>query len=45
MLIKQEVLQQLIAKEVLKTKMINVAGQMFSHFEKVFDVDNIKLNG
>ena len=38
--IKEELIQKLIVGEVLKTKMINVAGQMSIQFEKESDESN-----
>ena len=38
---KEELLQKLIGKDVVKTKMINVAGEMFIQYEKELD-DTIK---
>ena len=37
---KEEPLQKFIAKDVIKNKMINVAGQMFIEYEK--EIDNSK---
>ena len=34
---KEELLQKFIAKDVIKNKMINVAGQMFIEYEKEID--------
>ena len=38
MVAKEEVLQKFVAKDVIKNKMITVAGQMFIEYEK--EVDN-----
>ena len=38
--IKEELIQKLIVGDVLKTKMINVAGQMSIQFEKESDESN-----
>ena len=40
MVTKEELLQQFVAKDVTKTKMISVAGQMFIEYEK--ELDNSK---
>ena len=34
---KEDLLQKPIGKNLVKTKMINVAGQMFIQYEKQFD--------
>ena len=40
MVTKEELLHKFIAKDVLKNKMINVAGQMFIEYEKELDNSN-----
>ena len=37
MVTKEELLQKFVAKDVVKNKMINVAGQMFIEYEKELD--------
>ena len=37
MVMKEELLQKLVAKDVLKNKMITVAGQMLIEYEKKLD--------
>ena len=37
---KQKILQQLIVKEVVKSEMLNIAGEMFIQNEKVLDKSN-----
>ena len=37
---KEELFQKFVAKDVLKNKMITVAGQMFTEYEKEFDNSN-----
>ena len=34
MVTRQELLQKFVAKDVIKNKMINVAGEMFIEYEK-----------
>ena len=45
MVTKQELLHKFIAKEVIKNKMINVAGQMFIDYEKELDNSNQIIKG
>ena len=40
MVTKEELLQKFVAKDVVKNKMINVAGQMFIEYEKELDNSN-----
>ena len=40
MVTKEELLQKFVAKDVIKNKMINVAGQMFIEYEKELDNSN-----
>ena len=40
MVTKQKILQQLIVKEVVKSEMLNIAGEMFIQNEKVLDKSN-----
>ena len=40
MVTKEELLHKFIAKDVIKNKMINVAGQMFIEYEKEIDNSN-----
>ena len=42
---KEELLQKFIAKDVIKNKMINVAGQMFIEYEKEIDNSNQIIKG
>ena len=42
---KEELLQKFVAKDVIKNKMINVAGQMFIEYEKELDNSNQKIKG
>ena len=42
---KEELLQKFVAKEVIKNKMINVAGQMFIEYEKELDNSNQIIKG
>ena len=37
MVTKEELLQKLVAKDIIKNKMITVAGQMFIEYEKELD--------
>ena len=37
MVTKEELLQKFVAKDVIKNKMITVAGQMFNEYEKELD--------
>ena len=45
MVTKEELLQKFIAKDVIKNKMINVAGQMFIEYEKEIDNSNQIIKG
>ena len=45
MVTKEELLHNFIAKDVIKNKMINVAGQMFIDYEKVLDNSNQIFKG
>ena len=45
MVTKEELLQKFIAKDVIKNKMINVAGQMFIEYEKGLDNSNKIIKG
>ena len=45
MVTKEELLQRFVAKEVIKNKMITVAGQMFIEFEKELDDSNQIIKG
>ena len=45
MVTKEELLQKLVAKDVIKNKMINVAGQMFIEYEKELDNSNQIIKG
>ena len=45
MVTKEELLQKFVAKEVIKNKMINVAGQMFIEYEKELDNSNQIIKG
>ena len=45
MVTKQELLQKFLAKDVIKNKMINVAGQMFIEYEKELDNSNQIIKG
>ena len=45
MVTKEEPLQQFVAKDVIKNKMINVAGQMFIEYEKEIDNSNQIIKG
>ena len=40
MVTKEELLQKFVAKDVIKNKMINVAGQMYIEYEKELDNSN-----
>ena len=42
---KEELLHKFIAKDVIKIKMINVAGQMFIEYAKEIDNSNQKIKG
>ena len=45
MVTKEELLHKFIAKDVIKNKMINVAGQMFIEYEKELDNSNQSIKG
>ena len=45
MVTKEQLLQKFIAKDVIKKKMINVAGQMFIEYEKEKDNSNQIIKG
>ena len=45
MVTKEELLQKFVAKDVIKNKMINVAGQMFIEYEKELDNSNQLIKG
>ena len=45
MVTKEELLQKFVAKDVIKNKMINVAGQMFIEYEKEIDNSNKIIKG
>ena len=45
MITKEELLQKFVAKDVIKNKMINVAGQMFIEYEKELDNSNQIIKG
>ena len=45
MVTKEELLQKFITKDVIKNKMINVAGQMFIEYEKEIDNSNQIIKG
>ena len=45
MVTKEELLHKFIAKDVIKNKMINVAGQMFIEYEKEIDNSNQIIKG
>ena len=45
MVTKEELLQKFIVKDVIKNKMINVAGQMFIEYEKELDNSNQIIKG
>ena len=42
---KEELLRKFVAKDVIKNKMINVAGQMFIEYEKELDNSNQIIKG
>ena len=42
---KEELLQKFVAKDVIKNKMINIAGQMFIEYEKELDNSNKLIKG
>ena len=45
MITKEEIVQKFIAKDVIKNKMITVAGQMFMENEKELDNSNQIIEG
>ena len=45
MVTKGQLLQKFVAKDVIKNKMINVAGQMFIEYEKELDNSNQIIKG
>ena len=45
MITKEELLHKFIAKDVIKNKMVNVAGQMFIEYEKELDNSNQIIKG
>ena len=45
MVTKEELLQKFVAKDVIKNKMINVAGQMFIEYEKELDNSHQIIKG
>ena len=45
MVTKEELLQKFVAKDVIKNKMITVAGQMFIEYEKELDSSDKIING
>ena len=45
MVTKEELLQKFIAENVIKNKMINIAGQMFIEYEKEIDNSNQIIKG
>ena len=45
MVTREELLQKFIAKDVIKNKMITVAGQMFNEYEKELDNSNQIIKG
>ena len=45
MVTKEELLQKFVAKDVIKNKMISVAGQMFIEYEKELDNSNQIIKG
>ena len=45
MVTKVELLQKFVAKDVIKNKMITVAGQMFIEYEKELDNSNHLIKG
>ena len=42
---EHEILQQLLTKEVVKSKMLNVAGEMCFQYEKELDESNQIIKG
>ena len=45
MVTKEELLRKFVAKDVIKNKMITVAGQMFIEYEKELDISNQIIKG
>ena len=45
MVTKEELLQKFVAKDVIKNKMLTVAGQMFIEYEKELDNSNQIIKG
>ena len=45
MVTKEELLQKFVAKDVIKNKMITVAGQMFIEYERELDNSNQLIKG
>ena len=45
MVTKEELLRKFVAKDVIKNKMITVAGQMFIEYEKELDNSNQMIKG
>ena len=45
MVTKEDFLQKFVAKDVIKNKLINVAGQMFIEYEKELDNSNQIIKG
>ena len=45
MVTKEELLQKFVAKDVIKNKMITVAGQIFIEYEKELDNSNQIIKG
>ena len=45
MVTKEELLQKFVAKDVIKNKMITVAGQMFFEYQKESDISDKIING
>ena len=45
MVTKEELLQKFVAKDVIRNKMITVAGQMFIEYEKELDNSNQIIKG
>ena len=42
---KEELFHKFVAKDVIKNKLINVAGQMFIEYEKELDISNQIIKG
>ena len=45
MVTKEELLHKFVAKDVIKNKMITVAGQTFIEYEKEIDISNQIIKG